>query len=155
MTSPTPPTRPPPLPLPKTPSVPKSYIAMAVTFFVVPNVVLLITMAAESRLGPWIWMGHSVLLGGAYMASSYIFGADQRRLRALLVENQRRVCPRCRYPLASLPPTAQTDRCPECGTSNDPEAIARIWAEWEAKEDKDENEKKAKKEKKEIEKSRQ
>ena len=81
MTNATPPTRPPPLPLPKTPSVPKSFIAMAVTFFIVPNGVLLATMYLDTKIGSWSWMIYSLLLGGAWWATSYFFDADKRRLR--------------------------------------------------------------------------
>ena len=105
--------RPPPLPLPQSPSLPTSFWVVTVMVMTIPNLLLRVTTAVEARLGHWVWAAHSALIGLGILISWLLYRADRAKLKGLLDENQHNICPRCRYPLSSLPLTI--DRCPECG----------------------------------------
>lgn len=132
--SPLPESRPPPRPLPDAPVLPTSFVVLTAALVVVPNIVLAITMVARSaiHLGAWIWIVHSGVLGLTIFLALLAYRTDRARLQRLLRENSHNLCPRCRYPLSTLTPSPQTDRCPECGTLNDPAAISALWTRWES-----------------------
>lgn len=124
--------REPPRPLPTEPSLPASFWWLSVVTTVVPTLVLGFTTTFAGTLGPWTWPAHSGVIGLTILVVWWLYVRDRNQLQRLLAEHGRRVCPRCRYPLSTLEPSGLTDRCPECGTVNDPEGIEKMWAAWEA-----------------------
>jgi hypothetical protein len=107
---------------------------MSITAMVLPTGLLGVTMFFESalRLGPWVWVAHSGLIGAAMLVVWWFYARDKREVKRLIAQHAYLLCPRCRYPLDALPPTAATDRCPECGTANDPVRTREVWRAWEA-----------------------
>lgn len=74
------------------------------------------------------WPRAMIALGVVMLiaVTAQIVAVRQRlRLVRLVKEHKGLVCPRCRYPLDTLPLAA--DRCPECATAADRLEIVRMW----------------------------
>lgn len=115
--------------LPETPMLPRSFWLSAASVTIIPASVMVASFVLfrGQMSGRWFWPVQSFATLAIMGAIALAYRVQMGRLRRFVHGQGFRVCPRCHY---SLGATETMDRCPECGTRNDPSAIRAMWDRW-------------------------